>query len=92
MFDMFDASLQVTIGRHVYLILAFHKRAIYISNSLRSNPIMRMFIQHLSNQDKQMMRIGARKLCHHDEIDFIVVNFEVVVEHLHGVNEGADVE
>lgn len=53
---------------------------------------MRIFIEHLANQDEQMMRIGPGKMGEHHEIDLIIVNCKVVVEHFHWVDEGADVQ
>jgi hypothetical protein len=59
MFDVLDARLKVTIGGHVYLEFPLHKGAVNISNSLRSNPVMGMLAEHLSNEDKEMMGVGA---------------------------------
>jgi hypothetical protein len=38
------------------------------------------------------MRVVFGEVGEHDEIDLIVVNGKVVVEHLHRVDEGADVQ
>lgn len=39
-----------------------------------------------------MMRIVLGEMREHDEIDLIVINSKVVVEHLHRVDESADVQ